>query len=230
MAIMRNRGNDPFAKIGADMAAENVRLEEAYSALGKAYFASHENDAEEALAPQVAAVEASVKKVEIYKELLVRMRGVKVCPNCGNEVTAQSSFCNICGTKIPDPEPLCDGEHVYCNVCGAPMPLGQQFCSSCGSSLPETVSPDAPAAPEAPDAAPVEEAPAPEAPIEEAPAEPALQICPVCGKELSLDMKFCTGCGHNLSNPAPAANVCPACGATLAPEQVFCTSCGVRVK
>jgi RNA polymerase subunit RPABC4/transcription elongation factor Spt4 len=305
----KTKGNDPVSKINADIAAVTAASDAAYGALGRAYFAAHENDAEEAFRPHIEAIAASKRKIDVLNELIVRMRGIKVCPNCKAEISSDSAFCNLCGTRIPEPEPLCDGENIYCNNCASPMPIGQKFCSFCGAKLPEigavkeeaapaepilvadVPAPDTPAEPvpaenpevdvpaeaeeavteavetaeevkeaaaaeaieavetveeavavEAADAAVVVEEAAievPEAPeeveapaasiIEEpAPEAPATQVCPACGKVLSAQMKFCTGCGRDLS--APVQNVCPNCGKTLSPEAVFCTGCGIRVK
>ena len=148
--------NDPFAKMNDDVDAAKAELEASYNALGKACFGVCGDDGR--FAAQIEEIKASKKKVEILTELRVRMRGMKVCRECGAEVPLQSVFCNLCGSKIPEPEPLCDGDKVYCNNCASPMKIGQVFCSFCGARLPLA-----------------EEAPAAEAPAEEAPAfeEPA---------------------------------------------------------
>jgi len=286
----KSKGNDPLSKVTAELGAKNAEIEAAYCALGKAYFAAHEKDAEDGLKAHIDAIASSKKRVDLLNELSVRLQGIKLCPNCKAQITSDSAFCNLCGTKIPEPAPLFDDENVYCNVCASPMPLGQKFCSFCGATLPavggkaeapaapasapeapvveapaapvfeepevpeapvievpevpeEPVveAPEAPEIPEAPEA-PVFEAPevpeepaAPEAPVFEAPAAPApeapaTQNCPACGKVLPLGVRFCTGCGRDLSAPAPAQNVCPNCGKVLSPGAIFCTGCGLRVK
>ena len=80
MAFFERANADPFAHINAKIASAQAELENAYSALGKAYFAAHGSDAEDALSQNVAAIVTAQKKEEIYRELLVRARGVKICP------------------------------------------------------------------------------------------------------------------------------------------------------
>ena len=73
--------------------------------------------------PYVDSIKHSSRLVEIYAELLNRIRGVRVCPNCNSEVLGDSAFCVLCGTKMPPLEPLTDGENVYCDACGSAMPV-----------------------------------------------------------------------------------------------------------
>lgn len=247
------RGNDTYSRITNELAAVGAHLEETFSALGKAYYAAHgkeENGEFKEYADEIAKTE---RKAEIFGKLLERTRGVKVCPNCKAEVPKESAFCNLCGTKIPEPEALTDGENVYCDECACPMPIGQKFCSFCGALLPVTGDAPVEAPAEEPVEAPVEvpaeaqveepaaEEPAPETPaVEESAAEapveepaapqPEPQVCPACGKILPPEVKFCTGCGQNLSAPvAPAVPVCPNCGKEIKEGALFCTGCGTKL-
>ena len=234
------RGNDTYSRITNELAAEGAHLEETFSALGKAYYAAHgkeENCEFKEYADEIAKTE---RKAEIFGKLLERTKGVKVCPNCKAEVPKESAFCNFCGTKIPEPEILTDGENVYCDECACPMPIGQKFCSFCGALLPVTGGAPAEAPAEAPVEEPVVNEPVIEAPAEEpaveTPAEeiaapqPEPQVCPACGKILPPEVKFCTGCGQNLSAPvAPAVPVCPNCGKEISEGALFCTGCGTKL-
>ena len=51
--------------------------------------------------------------------------GMTVCPNCKEQVSAGSKFCNHCGTKLI----------TKCPACGADAQSGSAFCSECGHKL-----------------------------------------------------------------------------------------------
>ena len=179
--------------VAADLENQKAILENAFSALGKAYFEAHGDDPEDALKGQIDVVRVAQKRVDIYTELVSRMRGVRTCPNpaCRAEVSAASAFCNICGTKLSAPEPLFDGENVYCEKCGSPMQPGKKFCTSCGAPLPMV-------------------------------GVPAGPVCANCGSRLDPGQRFCTVCGTPApATEAPAAAAAPVSEAPAAPAPVF---------
>ena len=195
-------------EIGAEYERQNAALEEAFSALGKAYFSKHENDPEEGLGDYIASIAAAKKRTDIFRELSARARGVRVCKGCGAEIDATSAFCNVCGTKMGPAEPLTDGENVYCETCYRPMPIGQKFCSFCGAPL-ALADKDQPEA-----------------------AAPAGDACANCGAPLAEGQKFCTVCGAKkeeakpvpeavapVVNEAPAAPEGPAAEEPEVPEE-----------
>jgi membrane protease subunit (stomatin/prohibitin family) len=57
-----------------------------------------------------------------------RSTGVS-CPKCGSVNSAESKFCNVCGTKMEASSP-----QVACVKCSAPLQAGAKFCSECGAS------------------------------------------------------------------------------------------------
>lgn len=66
--------------------------------------------------------------------------------------------------------------------------------------------------------------------IEEAePVEEARPICPRCGAQTSLEMRYCGECGFNLSSNIEISN-CPSCGAPTHPGMKYCGRCGASLK
>lgn len=55
---------------------------------------------------------------------------MKKCPKCGQLSDARFSFCNQCGTRLPDT--------LYCGRCGAETAPGMCFCTRCGAALGDT--------------------------------------------------------------------------------------------
>lgn len=49
------------------------------------------------------------------------------CQNCGHITEDRASFCEICGTKLAEPN--------FCRYCGGAIQKGTPFCPSCGNQL-----------------------------------------------------------------------------------------------
>lgn len=62
-----------------------------------------------------------------------------------------------------------------------------------------------------------------------------MKTCPICGKELKDEAKFCGGCGYKFlvvdstSNASGVGTVCPSCGNLLKPGAKFCGKCGSKL-
>jgi predicted amidophosphoribosyltransferase len=123
--------------------------------------------------------------------------GERVCPACGEAVSADEAFCAACGASLAlapiPPEPVPEEE---------PEPAAK-------AAPPEPVIEAEPVVEAEPVAAAAPPAPAP--PPTAAPAEPS--GCPACGAEIEAGDAFCSACGYTLQAaiaPAPAAETPPA--------------------
>lgn len=63
-------------------------------------------------------------------------KNMKICPGCGETVTADKRFCPHCGAKLP--EHTVAGGAVFPN-CGKQNSIGTKFCQDCGTKLPAAV-------------------------------------------------------------------------------------------
>lgn len=50
-----------------------------------------------------------------------------ICPGCGAKQSAAKNFCEICGTRKPEPP--------HCPNCGKVARPGEVFCSNCGTKI-----------------------------------------------------------------------------------------------
>lgn len=127
-------------------------------------------------------------------------------------VTAGMQVCPKCKREIPIGQPFCTScgtsLTISCPSCGKPMPLGTRFCPICGKS-----------------------------------ADAKVTIsCPKCGAECDADAAFCIKCGTKLGADAapvpvqpavpaaPAGIVCPKCGEMNDPDDAFCCGCGEKLE
>ena len=228
----------------AQIEAEQQKINDAYTQIGKAYYESHSTDYDPEYESFYSAIRASYETVVSLREKILEAKGLRICPNCGCEMSLAIRFCSECGTLMADESP----EEPRCKRCGEPLAEGAKFCTKCGQPT------DVPSqAPVFADSEPIteyvseepEEAPATditpepaEEPFEESAEEPtpAQNICPVCGEPLFPGSAFCTSCGARIdTTPEPEISeplrpaFCTGCGSPLTPGVAFCTECGQPV-
>ena len=63
-------------------------------------------------------------------------KNMKICPGCGETVTADKKFCSHCGAKLPE-QTVAEG--AVCPNCGKQNSIGTKFCQDCGTKLPAAV-------------------------------------------------------------------------------------------
>lgn len=55
----------------------------------------------------------------------------KFCPNCGNELTADTAFCPFCGFNLNQKEPQ-KPQTKFCQSCGKEININAEICPHCG--------------------------------------------------------------------------------------------------
>ena len=207
-------------RLSSAIKAEEEKQNNLYREVGKYYFENCAANAEGQLKVLCDQIVASMELTSQYKQQQNVLKGMVSCPNCGAQISANSGFCNVCGSKIekqvsPAPQP---GAGKICPKCQKTVEADALFCTFCGNQF--EAQPAAPAYEEP--AAPAYEEPAtpaneePAAPAYEEPAAPAYEevhipevtvpTCVKCGAVLEEGQKFCTVCGTKVEEE-PAAPV-----------------------
>ena len=215
-------------RLSSAIKAEEEKQNNLYREVGKYYFENCAANAEGQLKVLCDQIVASMELTSQYKQQQNVLKGMVSCPNCGAQISANSGFCNVCGSKIekqvsPAPQP---GAGKICPKCQKTVEADALFCTFCGNQFeaqPAAPAYEEPAAPayEEP-ATPAYEEPAapayeePAAPVYEEPAAPAYEevhipevtvpTCVKCGAVLEEGQKFCTVCGTKVEEE-PAAPV-----------------------
>ena len=83
----------------AESEADNL-----FKEIGRLFFEQHAEDAGEEFAELFAGVKAAKEKAAAAQAALLKIRGTKVCPECGAEIEYSAQFCSHCGTAVPVPE------------------------------------------------------------------------------------------------------------------------------
>ena len=166
-------------RLSSAIKAEEEKQNNLYREVGKYYFENCAANAEGQLKVLCDQIVASMELTSPYQQQPNVLQGMVSCPNCGAQISANSGFCNVCGSKIEkqvSPAPQL-GAGKICPKCQKTVEADALFCTFCGNQF--EAQPAAPAYEEP--AAPAYEEPAtpayeePAAPVYEEPAAPAYE-------------------------------------------------------
>ena len=231
-------------RLSSAIKAEEEKQNNLYREVGKYYFENCAANAEGQLKVLCDQIVASMELTSQYKQQQNVLKGMVSCPNCGAQISANSGFCNVCGSKIekqvsPAPQP---GAGKICPKCQKTVEADALFCTFCGNQF--EAQPAAPAYEEP--AAPAYEEPAtpayeePAAPAYEEPAAPAYEESASPAYEEPAAPVYEEPAAPVYEEPAAPAYeevhipevtvpTCVKCGAVLEEGQKFCTVCGTKV-
>lgn len=231
-------------RLSSAIKAEEEKQNNLYREVGKYYFENCAANAEGQLKVLCDQIVASMELTSQYKQQQNVLKGMVSCPNCGAQISANSGFCNVCGSKIekqvsPAPQP---GAGKICPKCQKTVEADALFCTFCGNQF--EAQPAAPAYEEP--AAPAYEEPAtpayeePAAPLYEEPAAPAYEESAAPAYEEPAAPAYEEPAAPVYEEPAAPAYeevhipevtvpTCVKCGAVLEEGQKFCTVCGTKV-
>ena len=231
-------------RLSSAIKAEEEKQNNLYREVGKYYFENCAANAEGQLKVLCDQIVASMELTSQYKQQQNVLKGMVSCPNCGAQISANSGFCNVCGSKIEkqvSPAPQL-GAGKICPKCQKTVEADALFCTFCGNQFeaqpaapayeepaapayeePATPAYEEPAAPAYEEsAAPAYEEPA--APAYEEPATPAYEepAAPVYEEPAAPAYE-------EVHIPEVTVPTCVKCGAVLEEGQKFCTVCGTKV-
>ena len=231
-------------RLSSAIKAEEEKQNNLYREVGKYYFENCAANAEGQLKVLCDQIVASMELTSQYKQQQNVLKGMVSCPNCGAQISANSGFCNVCGSKIekqvsPAPQP---GAGKICPKCQKTVEADALFCTFCGNQFeaqPAAPAYEEPAAPayEEP-VTPANEEPAtpaneePAAPAYEEPAAPAYEQPTAPAYEEPAAPVYeepAAPAYEEVHIPEVTVPTCVKCGAVLEEGQKFCTVCGTKV-
>lgn len=167
---MKNNVSRELSDIARDFQASQMRANELYNAIGKAYFNKTRYNPSGEFVQLFSDLESVLRQQEQMETRRKFLNGIVVCTNCKADNTVELSFCASCGTRLPHKMAPVEDGRIRCTNCGNILQPGQAFCGNCGTKAP-IAEPQPPVAPVAEQAAPIAE---PVAPVVEsvAPVEP----------------------------------------------------------
>ena len=127
-------------RLSSAIKAEEEKQNNLYREVGKYYFENCAVNAEGQLKVLCDQIVASMELTSQYKQQQNVLKGMVSCPNCGAQISANSGFCNVCGSKIekqvsPAPQP---GAGKICPKCQKTVEADALFCTFCGNQFEKT--------------------------------------------------------------------------------------------
>lgn len=133
-----------ISSLNSQISSQEDIIRSTYTEIGRLYFEAHKSETEEAFEEQFGKIFNAMAVIEEKKQRIRTIKGVKLCANCGAEVSAEAAFCAKCGSKIevevlqgeivtPEEQPSV----VHCPECGAELSADVAFCTSCGHKMHE---------------------------------------------------------------------------------------------
>ncbi len=124
-------------RLSSAIKAEEEKQNNLYREVGKYYFENCAANAEGQLKVLCDQIVASMELTSQYKQQQNVLKGMVSCPNCGAQISANSGFCNVCGSKIekqvsPAPQP---GAGKICPKCQKTVEADALFCTFCGNQF-----------------------------------------------------------------------------------------------
>ena len=124
-------------RLSSAIKAEEEKQNNLYREVGKYYFENCAVNAEGQLKVLCDQIVASMELTSQYKQQQNVLKGMVSCPNCGAQISANSGFCNVCGSKIekqvsPAPQP---GAGKICPKCQKTVEADALFCTFCGNQF-----------------------------------------------------------------------------------------------
>ncbi|GAA6491116.1 MAG TPA: zinc-ribbon domain-containing protein [Candidatus Bariatricus faecipullorum] len=191
-AIQKTKDVSESMRISTAIREEQAKQQALFRKIGEYYYHVMGSQAAGEVLSWCREIDASREQEAALKDKLQVLKGVIICPACGAEIAANSSFCNNCGAKIEQRRPEQPVTGKVCRNCGNPIPEGHLFCTSCGTKVEEDPIPEPV---EEPVPQPIPE-PVPD-PIPE-PVEETQRVCRNCGAPLEEGQLFCTQCGTKI--------------------------------
>lgn len=89
-----------MVRLKQKLAAEERKQKEAYAAIGKLYYETHEGEIAEDFIPWFEKVGEAGAAIADYQEQINQAKKQVRCPECGEYQNVDAAFCNKCGAKL----------------------------------------------------------------------------------------------------------------------------------
>lgn len=83
-----------------EIRANEAKIQEHYTEIGKRYYMEIKDAPAEEYAYLVEGVRKLEERIADDQESLKKVKGMRICPECGAQIDGETSFCTSCGTKL----------------------------------------------------------------------------------------------------------------------------------
>lgn len=90
------------AKLNLDIRSKEDFIEKQYAELGKIYYQAHAGETDVDGAEHFELIKEALDAIDKMRIEIQELKGTKICPKCGAEVSDGAEYCSACGEKIPE--------------------------------------------------------------------------------------------------------------------------------
>lgn len=143
--------------LGGQVGTQEDVIDKLYLDMGRLIYQNKEDWMNLDLRDKMEQLDAAHKELDRLKAEIRRLKGIKVCENCGGEISHDACFCPNCGTQVPVEEVVAEEvkeftdaeeeavteadnaeaqtEQKLCPGCGREVETGYAYCPGCGVKL-----------------------------------------------------------------------------------------------
>lgn len=95
-------------KLNRSISVDEEKISKLYAEIGKVFYLNYKNGDDSTgddlteLCDQISGLN---KEIENFKDKILELKKIRVCPNCKTEVGPDIFFCPKCGTKLETNQP-----------------------------------------------------------------------------------------------------------------------------
>lgn len=93
------------ASLNGQISTQEDNINRAFTEMGKALYEKCKSEPDVCWEEQCGQIDACYEEITRLRGEILKVKGVKLCPQCNVEVPDGSAFCPSCGTKMPE-EPV----------------------------------------------------------------------------------------------------------------------------
>lgn len=189
-------------------------INECYTKLGETFYTRTKTNIPEEYQGIFERIKMLNNQIILLEEQMRRVKGVRNCPKCNQEVSEDAIFCPSCGFSLPPmASPVFHPElpQKHCPNCGNTIDEDAAFCTECGYSFANQ---------------PQQEETATACQVEE--DDEATVLLDNYQDEAHEGLQNHSAVEQITPEEVESIRVCKVCGAPLRPQSVFCTNCGAR--
>lgn len=127
------------SNLNSQIRSQEDLIRNAYMEIGQLYYAANRSNPNGLYGEQIRAILAAEAEIEIRRQKIREIKGVKTCEQCGADIPLGATFCANCGAKVEvvPVQPAADTQPaaIHCPECGAELPADAAFCTSCGFKI-----------------------------------------------------------------------------------------------
>lgn len=132
------------AKLKFSIAEKEDEIEEIYKEMGKAVYDSYKSgeDVGKAFTKESKSIDKKIKEIDEMNKKILYNKSLRVCDNCKDVISLDSTFCPNCGSKQKavkikeeKKEEEKQVENKVCAQCGLVCDSTSKYCTKCGFEL-----------------------------------------------------------------------------------------------